>query len=164
MLRRIILSALIIVLLVTIAMKLYKNQEESNVQENMRQTEQFAEENIYLSENIEVIKDNDNAIHEVTDEQFVGFINDLYEYPKDYENQQFRIRGHYRTRIVSGEVKHYIYQGKDERWIGVSISNFGEMPAEGSILQVVGTIRVTISNKKEIPYLELSSVIVIRAK
>lgn len=111
--------------------------------------------NIQSSDNYQV----ENKITEIDEARYVGFINDLYENPNDYKGLQFRIRGHYRTREIDGIVKHYIFQGTDERWVGLEIVYADGYPTEGSIIQVVGIIKVRNDNE---PYFDLTSMIKIR--
>lgn len=103
----------------------------------------------------------DDKITEINESQYVGFINDLYENPNDYEGQIFRIRGHYRTRKIDGMTKHYVFQGTDERWVGLEINFADGYPTEGSIVQVVGTVKVKTDN---VPFFELSSITMIRER
>lgn len=102
------------------------------------------------------------VILEINEDQFVGFINDLYENPADYEGNQIRIRGHYRTREVLGKTVHYIFQGTDERWIGMAIEYTGDYPTESAIVQVVGTLRVKTTDDKKQPILEIEEWVNIR--
>lgn len=146
--------ALIIVASSFYFMKKRENIETDSVSDSL---DQNLSESIKInhSENLPV----DDEITEINETQYVGFINDLYENPNDYKDQPFRIRGHYRTREVDGITKHYIFQGTDERWVGLEINFADGYPTEGSIVQVVGIIKVKTDN---VPFFELSSMTMIR--
>lgn len=135
-------------------MKKRENIETDSVSDSLDQN---------LSESIKIINSEnlpvDDVITEINETQYVGFINDLYENPNDYKDQPFRIRGHYRTREIDGIIKHYIFQGTDERWVGLEINFTEGYPTEGSIVQVVGIIKVKTDN---VPFFELSSLTMIR--
>ena len=101
-------------------------------------------------------------ITEINEERYVPFVNDAYANPMDYVGQQFRVRGHYRTRPVDGKTVHYIFQGTDERWVGFEIDCDAPMPKDASIILVVGTMQVKTVEGMDTPYLVLSSLEVIR--
>ena len=154
--RRIMIFCFVLIILASSVLIANKNvivkmdNNSDSIEEN-----QSIDSDIPNSDNLKI----DNKITEINESQYVGFINDLYENPNDYKGHQFRIRGHYRTREIDGIIKHYIFQGTEERWVGSEIIFADCYPIEGSIIQVVGIMKVQTNNE---PFFDISSMTIIR--
>lgn len=108
--------------------------------DTLLQNEQFGEKQIQ--------KTLEKPINEVSDEHFIPMVNDAYEHPEDYSGLCYRIRGHYRFRVIDGVKHHYLFQGKDERWVGFEIEIAENSLKESDIILAVGTFKAQPIDKE----------------